>query len=239
MRVIASISGYLGLIMANAVFASLVLVFGLLESRGRLWWPMGRLWGRTILTGSLSRLQASGFEQLEWNQPAILMANHQSYMDVPSIIAACPVPLRFVARKEVFKAPIMGAAMRATGQICVDRSNRERAIASLRAAASTIAEGRTVLLFPEGTRSFDGELQAFKKGGFMLALQAQVPIIPVGIDGTAAIAPRGDWLFCPGRVRVVMGDPIPTAGLSVEDRDALMERVRSGLLRAQTRAKVI
>jgi len=229
MRLIATITGFLGLFIANTVFATLVFVCGLVDSHGRLWWPMGRMWGRTILWGSLSRLNATGFERLKWNQPAILMANHASYMDVPALIAACPVPLRFVARKEVFKVPIMGAAMRATDQISVDRSNRERAIESLNRAAKKIADGRTILVFPEGTRSVDGELQPFKKGVFMLALEAGVPIVPIGVSGTRNIVPRGGWMFRPGRVRVVVGAPIETDGMTVEDREVLMARVRESI----------
>ena len=145
-------------------------------------------------------------------------------------------PIRFVARKEVFKTPVMGQAMRATGQILVDRSDCEQAIASLSQAAKRISKGITVLVFPEGTRSSNGELKDFKKGGFMLALEAQVPIIPVGVSGTRSIVPRGEWRFKPGTVGVSMGDPIPTAGLTVSDRDALMRTVRDALLREKERA---
>ncbi len=237
MRFIATTTGYLGVVVANVIFATLVMLCGLVDSHGRFWWFMGRMWGRTIYWGSLSRIRARGFERLEWNQPAILMANHESYMDVPALIAACPVPLRFVARKEVFAVPIMGSAMKVTGQISVDRSNRERAIESLKAAASSIADGRTVLLFPEGTRSADGLLGPFKKGGFMLALQAGVPIVPVGVAGTRDIVPRGGWSFRPGTVQLVVGDPIPTEGLTVEDRDTLMAQVRGAIESARDSAR--
>ena len=237
MRLIATITGYIGVIVANTLFASLVLVCGLIESHGRLWWRMGRMWGRTIMWGSLSRVTVEGMDQLEWNQPAILMANHQSLMDVPALISACPVPLRFVARKAVFSVPILGMAMKATGQISVDRTNRERSIDSLSKAASQISNGRTVLVFPEGTRSDDGEVGQFKKGGFMLALQAGVPIVPVGVSGTRGIVPRGGWSFRPGRVRIVVGAPIATAGLRVEDRDDLMDRVLDSMKACVERAK--
>ena len=114
--------------------------------------------------------------------------------------------------------------------------DREQAIASLSQAAKRISKGITVLVFPEGTRSSNGELKDFKKGGFMLALEAQVPIIPVGVSGTRSIVPRGEWRFKPGTVGVSMGDPIPTAGLTVSDRDALMRTVRDALLREKERA---
>jgi len=194
------------------------------------------LWGQTIYASAWSPIRASGFDSLTWDQPCILMANHESYLDVPAVIAVCPTPIRFVARKEVFKTPILGQAMRATGQISVDRSDRDQAIQSLQAAAREIAKGRTVLVFPEGTRSSDGMLQSFKKGGFMLAIDAQVPIIPLGISGTRRMVPRGEWRFQPGIVGVSLGAPISTAGLAAADRDELMVRVRDALAAERDRA---
>jgi len=236
MRILTTITGYLGLFFATVVFASLVFVFALVDRKGRLWWLSGRMWGRTICWGSFSRIRPVGFDQLQWNQPAILMANHESYMDVPAIIASCPVPLRFVARKEVFKTPIMGQAMWVTGQISVDRSNRTQAIKSLSKAAKRIANGRTVLVFPEGTRSNDGVFGSFKKGGFMLALESGAPIIPVGLSGTRELVPRGSWMFRSARVGIVVGNPIETKGLTVEDRDQLMERVKKAIQDAREKA---
>jgi len=238
-KILTTITGYLGLLLANLVFASLVFVVAIFDRKGRLWWPLGRMWGRTIYWGALSRRRAAGFEVLEWDQPAILMANHESYLDVPAIIASSPVPLRFVARKEVFKTPIMGQAMWVTGQIAIDRSNREQAIASLSAAAKRIASGRTVLVFPEGTRSANGELGPFKKGGFMLALESGAPIIPVGLSGTRDLVPRGSWMYQPSRVGVVMGDPIETRDMTLDDREALIEQVRDAIGRARSQAEQI
>ena len=230
MRHLCTITAYLGLGLANVLIAGLVFIVAIVDRRGTLWWPMARLWGHTIYAGAWSRLRARGFDALTWNQPCILMANHESYMDVPAIIASCPVPIRFVARREVFQTPVMGQAMWVTGQIPVDRSDRQQAIESLGKAAKKIAAGRTVLVFPEGTRSPDGQLQRFKKGGFMLAIDAQVPIIPVGLSGTRTIVPRGSKTVCPGVVAVCVGSPIETSGLTVEDRDELMERVHSALV---------
>ena len=236
MRHLCTITAYIALGMANLVFAGLIVLVAFVDRRGRLWWPLARLWGRTIYAGAWSPIRTSGFESLTWDQPCILMANHESYMDVPAIIASCPVPIRFVARREVFKSPIMGQAMWMTGQIPIDRSNRERSIASLNKAATKIAAGRTVLVFPEGTRSRDGSLQGFKKGGFMLAINAQVPIVPVGLSGTRSIVPRGSKTFHPGEVGVSVGEPIPTHGLTVEDRDRLMAQVQEALMMQRARA---
>jgi len=236
MRYLCTFTAYIALIFANVTCAGLITLIAGLDRRGVVWWRCARLWGWIIYLGSWSRMKRQGFDALQWDQPCILMANHESYLDVPALIGVCPVPIRFVARKEVFKTPVMGQAMRATGQISVDRSNRAQAIESLSQAAKRIAKGRTVLVFPEGTRSSDGHLQAFKKGGFMLALEAQVPIIPVGVAGTRRIVPRGEWRFQPGVVGVSMGAPIETKGLNVDDRDALMSRVREALELEKERA---
>lgn len=237
MRILTTITGYLGLFLANLVMATLVFFLAFVDRKGRLWWPIARMWGKVIYWGALTPIRTEGFERLQWDEPAILMANHESYLDVPALIASCPVPLRFVARKEVFKAPIMGAAMWATGQISIDRSDRTKAIESLRRAAKQVSSGRTVLLFPEGTRSSDGELGTFKKGGFMLALEAGVPIVPIGLAGTRGLVPRGTWMYSRSRVSIVVGEPIPTAGMSVEDREGLMQTVRERIEEARAVAR--
>lgn len=237
MRIITTITGYLGLFLANVIFATLVLIVAFIDRKGLLWWPFARMWGKVIYWGALTPIDARGFDQLGWDEPAILMPNHESYLDVPALMASCPVPLRFVARKEVFKAPIMGAAMWATGQISIDRSNQAQAIESLRAAAKTVARGRTVLLFPEGTRSRDGTLGSFKKGGFMLALESGAPIIPIGLAGTRSLVPRGTWMYTRSRVALVVGEPISTKDMTVDDRDRLMEMVRDRIEMAREAAQ--
>ena len=239
MRYLCTLTAYIALFFANFVCAGLVALVAQFDKRGVFWWPIARLWGWTIYAGAWSRIVQRGFDVFTWDQPCILMANHESYLDVPALIAVLPSPVRFVARKEVFKTPIMGQAMRATGQISIDRSNRDQAIESLSRAARQISNGRTVLVFPEGTRSKDGEIQSFKKGGFMLALEAQVPIIPVGVSGTRGLVPRGEWRFQPGVVGVAMGEPIETKGLTVEDREALMGSVRDALEAQKLNAKTL
>ena len=131
----------------------------------------------------------------------------------------------------------MGAAMWATGQISIDRSDQTKAIESLKQAAQQVAGGRTVLLFPEGTRSRDGALGEFKKGGFMLAIESGAPIVPVGLAGTRDLVPRGTWMYKRSRVALVVGDPIATSGMSVDDRDQLMATVRSRIEMAREAAQ--
>lgn len=236
-RILTTTTGYLGLFLANLTMATLVFILAFVDRKGWFWWPVARMWGKIVYWGALTPIRTEGFERLRWDEPAILMPNHESYLDVPALIASCPVPLRFVARKEVFKVPIMGAAMWATGQISIDRSDQSKAIESLKQAAKQVSSGRTVLLFPEGTRSSDGDLGPFKKGGFMLALEAGAPIIPIGLSGTRGLVPRGSWMYSRSRVAIVVGDPISTEGLGVEDREWLMETVRERIEAARSAAK--
>jgi 1-acyl-sn-glycerol-3-phosphate acyltransferase len=136
--------------------------------------------------------------------------------------------LRWVAKVELTRVPVFGWALKHTGHIIIDRSNHVQAVATLRAARSKMEEGVSVVIFPEGTRSpADQALLPFKKGGFMLALETGFPIVPIAVRGSREILPRGSWQPASGEIEVVVGAPIPVAGV---DREELVERVRSFIL---------
>ncbi len=188
-----------------------------------------RFWARVSLKLAGVRLAVRGQEHLPRSGAVIFMPNHQSNIDILALFAGLPVQFRWLAKKELFSIPLFGFAMRRTDYIPVDRSDRKAAIASMDLAAQRIAGGTSVIVFPEGTRSPDGALLPFKKGGFMLALQAQAPIIPVRLQGSRAVQPKHSWRIHPGQVSVQIQPPIPTAELSLADRDQLMEEVRRPL----------
>jgi 1-acyl-sn-glycerol-3-phosphate acyltransferase len=155
------------------------------------------------------------------------VANHQSWFDVFALAGFLPGRGTFVATEELERIPIFGGAWKACGHISIDRSDRKKAIESLDRAGERIrSEKRAVILFPEGTRSADGQLQEFKKGAFIVALKTGVPIVPIGISGSRHVMPKGSFLARPGEIRVRIGEPIPMEGLSVADRDALLGRSR-------------
>jgi 1-acyl-sn-glycerol-3-phosphate acyltransferase len=155
------------------------------------------------------------------------VANHQSWFDVFALAGFLPGRGTFVAKEELERIPIFGGAWKACGHISIDRSDRKKAIESLDRAGERIrSEKRAVILFPEGTRSADGQLQEFKKGAFIVALKTGVPIVPIGISGSRHVMPKGSFLARPGEIRVRIGEPIPMEGLSVADRDALLGRSR-------------
>jgi 1-acyl-sn-glycerol-3-phosphate acyltransferase len=191
-------------------------------------------WGPGLAWGALIDIQRDPLPDVDWDQPHIFVMNHQSMFDIVAAFIAIPVNIRFVAKEVLKYVPFLGWYMWATGMIFVDRSNRTKAVKSLAAAGQRIRDGANILAYPEGTRSTDGRILPFKKGPFVVALQAGVPIIPVAIDGSGRLLPRGGFRLRKGVVRVKFGQPIPTAGLGDDDRDALMHRVRDALIDLHT-----
>ncbi|MCS6915389.1 MAG: lysophospholipid acyltransferase family protein [Myxococcales bacterium] len=163
--------------------------------------------------------------------PYVFVMNHQSMFDIPAAFVAIPVNIRFVAKKVLRAVPFLGWYMMSTGMIFVDRRNREQAVRSLEQACAKIRSGISILAYPEGTRApQDGPILPFKKGPFVMAIQAGVPIVPVAIHGSSRLLPRDSLRVTPGPVRIILGDPIPTAGLTQDDREDLIKRVRDTII---------
>ncbi len=151
----------------------------------------GRIWGIVSLWLAGVRLRVEGVEHLPGgDQPVIFAGNHQSNFDILCYFAGLRLQFRWMAKQELFRIPLFGLAMRRCGYISIDRRDRRKAMKSMLAAAEQIRNGTSVVIFPEGTRSEDGHLQEFKKGGFLIALKAQVPIVPVAISGSRNVLPR-------------------------------------------------
>lgn len=198
---------------------------------GRTMMRLGRVWVSWILSTFGVRVEVAGTENVPTHAPVILMSNHQSLVDIAAIVMTLPrsVRWRFVAKKELVRVPIFGQALVASGHIIIDRDNREKAVESLRLAAERIRAGTTVIVFPEGTRSPDGHLRWFKSGPFHLALEAQVPIVPVTVSGSQRITPKGELRVRRGTVKIAYGKPIATRGLGLADRKHLAARVREAI----------
>jgi 1-acyl-sn-glycerol-3-phosphate acyltransferase len=177
------------------------------------------------------RLAVSGLQHVVGGRPTLYCINHRSNVDVvafEALFPRCP-RLRGLYKAELGKIPVLGRAMRLVGFVPVDRANRASAIASVEAAAAQLAAGDSFMIAPEGTRARGEEMLPFKKGGFVMAIKAQVPVVPVALHGTAEAMPRGRFWVRPGLVTVQAGAPVPTAGLTLDDRDRLMETVRGRL----------
>jgi 1-acyl-sn-glycerol-3-phosphate acyltransferase len=178
------------------------------------------------------RVEAIGVEKLDPKQAYVFTPDHRSHADIIVLLAALP-PVRFAAKRELFEEPVLGAAMRALGMIPIDRDDPALAKRTLDAAAARLGKTVSVVIFPEGTRAPAGQMLPFKGGAFVFAIQEQVPVVPVALHNTAHVMPAHGYLTVPGgRVVVEVLDPVPTAGLTFEDRHQLKQRVRTSLIEA-------
>lgn len=195
-------------------------------------WMARAWWAPVLLKFAGATLDVRGADKLKQVGSCMIMSNHQSMIDVAVVFAALPKNLRFVAKRVLFFIPFLGWYMWGMGMIPVDRNNRERAINALRRAMELFDNrgGANVMTFPEGTRTRDGRVMPFKKGLFMLAIDAGVPIVPVAIEGAYDVLPADGFSVRPGTIQVAVGDAIPTEGLDKDDRDALIQRVRDAVI---------
>jgi len=222
----------LTLIVATFVGAVLALLLGPFSRTGDpvLW--LARRWARVLLWSAGVKVIVNMEAQLDPRRPYVFAANHLSTVDIFALFVALPVNIRFIAKKQLGQIPLFGWAMAAGRFIFIDRKNPGAARKSIDRAAARIREGSSVAIFPEGTRSRDGLLGPFKKGGFHLAQQAGVPVVPIAIKGAGEVMPPGSVLVRPGPVIVTVGAPIETKDLTeAADRNALVERVRSEIER--------
>ena len=189
------------------------------------------MYGPVNLTLGFSRFVVEGRENFPTDRPYLIMMNHQSMADILFAWMACPVAVRFIAKRILMFVPIVGLTMWIFGMVAIDRGNVKKAMRSLKKAARILKNKKRILLaFPEGTRTKDGTIGPFKKGVFVLAMKAGVPIVPTAIEGAAVFVPRSGWKPRPVTVRVKVGAPIETAGLKDADREALMKRVRDTMI---------
>ena len=228
-------TGFGGVVMAIWALATVPLtVIGILVAipflgRRRAFYTVGPWFARGMAWFCHIPFTLQGWDQLpeairEGRQSVIFMSNHESQLDPPILVAALPVPAVFIAKKELQYVPFIGWAGWAAGVIFIDRGNRERAIRSIHNAAQEIRDGKNVVIFPEGTRSPDGEMLPFKKGGFALALEAGVPIVPMATVGGHRVLASGSLKIRPGRFTLLIGAPVLPSEHA--DREALMQEVR-------------
>lgn len=224
-------------VLVILIFGTGAILASLFDKRGNLSHLVARAWGRSILFASRIQVTVKGFSNIDPEKAYIFMPNHMSNFDIPVLLAHLKVQFRWLAKAELFRIPFFGFAMRRVGYISIDRSNRKSAFESLALAAETIRNGRSVLIFPEGTRSRDQSVKDFKKGGFVLAVESGVPIVPVIIHGTWRIMSKNGLMIRPGDVTLEILEPIETRDYTRHTKDELLERVRSVIVENFERGK--
>jgi 1-acyl-sn-glycerol-3-phosphate acyltransferase len=213
-------------VAATIPFALMTLAVAAFRSNARVIDGIIRMWARTVVWGAGIHLRAEGTERIDRQQRYILVANHYSYFDIPCIFAAIPQPIRFMAKVSLFKIPIFGWAIGRAGFIPIDRKNRRTAVKSFELAVDRIRKGNTVVVFPEEGRSRERAMRPFQRGGFLLALRSGLPILPVAIVGTFDVFSAHAKRVTPGPVIIKVGTSIPTEGLTVRDKDRLLQESR-------------
>jgi 1-acyl-sn-glycerol-3-phosphate acyltransferase len=219
------------------VMGSISLMLSVYDPKGGRQHWCAQIWCRLIARTTGARVRVHGLEHIRPGTSYVFLSSHQSYMDIPAMLGYLPVQLRIAAKKILFKIPFMGWHLARAGHIPVDRSSTQTAVATMQKAANKIRGGICAFVFPEGTRSPDGALHAFKKGGFKLAMQARVPIVPVTIIGSRQVLPKNSIIFRPGPVDMYVDEPIPTDDLKDEDLEELMRTVRAHMARHFKRMK--
>jgi 1-acyl-sn-glycerol-3-phosphate acyltransferase len=195
--------------MITVPAALLTILFGLFDPYGKHVHGITRLWTRLILKICGVAVKVNGLTQLDPKQQYVFMVNHQSHIDIPVLVQSLPAfQLRWIAKRELLWVPFFGWAMWAAKHITVNRSDRFDASGSLKKAKQRMKAGISLVIFPEGTRSSDGNLLPFKRGGLLLAVKTQTPIVPVTISGSSAILPKGDWRIRGGQIEVTVGTPV-------------------------------
>lgn len=216
---------YVWVVLATVVCGSCTIILSLLLPSSDPAHLVARAWARSILIVSGISVDVRGLAEIDPSRSYVYMSNHLSNFDIPVLLAHLPVQFRWLAKAELFRIPLFGRAMRGAGYISIDRFNRDSAFASIDEAAAKIQQGVSVMIFPEGTRSRDGRLQPFKKGGFVLAVDSTVPIVPLVILGTQTIMPKGSRLIYPNPVELMIQSPIETRGYTRETKAQLMADV--------------
>lgn len=219
------------IILSTIFFGSVSIALSFFDNDGRKEIAVARVWGRTLLKVAGVRVTVEGLDRIDPNGAYVFVSNHLSYMDTPVVLSTIPVQFRFMAKEGLFQIPFLGTHLAQAGHIPVPLDDPRAAVKSLTRAAETIRERRiSVLIFPEGGRSMDGELHEFKEGAAYIAIKAGVPVVPVALIGTREILAMGSATFRRGPVTLRIGDPIPTQSLKIRDREELTECVRKQIV---------
>lgn len=232
--VVATITGNIAVVFGTIACAILAMGTSWLPAGGDWTFRSARIWSRWLLAWSGAKVESEFEAALDPRQGYVFLANHQSMYDVPTLILGVPGQGRFLAKRSLFRIPIFGWALAMGGFVPVDRADRAASRETFRIAVKRLQAGKSLILFPEETRSRDGELLPFKRGGVLMALKTGFPIVPVGIDGSMQVRHRDGWAIRPGTIRAHYGRPIDVSSLEVSQSRELQERVRTEIERLKS-----
>ena len=224
------------IVFSTVAFGLPAMFAALVPPRGDWFTLFARGWARTILFVTGVRLRVLSAERLRAAGSSVVVANHASMADILVLFAGLPVQIRFMAKRSVFHVPFLGWGIAAAGFVPVDRGDSRRGNEAMDAALERLRGGRSIVVFPEETRSPDGSLLPFKKGAARLAIRAGLPLVPVAITGSSHVLRRGSLRSHPGTVVLAVGEPIPTRGREAADRAELTRLAREAIERLREEA---
>jgi 1-acyl-sn-glycerol-3-phosphate acyltransferase len=226
-RLIRSIWVLFNIFFWTPIWATIGIIFSFFDWSGRPIAWVAKQWSKLLLFISGIPYTVNGLDHLDPDQQYVFTANHESAFDILLVYAALPHKLVFLAKTELKKIPFLGWAMVLGKHIFVDRKNHKAALASMDIAKDSLKKyPRSIMIFPEGTRSLDGQMKPFKRGGTVLAIETGLPVVPVAICGTFDVIKKGSFNIYPKTIGLVIGHPVPTTGLSIKDRNTVTETLR-------------
>lgn len=216
-------------VVMSVIEAPLILLVNLFTRSGLPGHWVAVSWTWMVRKAAGVRVTLFGGEKIDPNTSYIIVSNHQGMVDILAQRAVLPMRFRWVIKKELLRIPFFGWGLGATGAISLDRSRPEQASQDLQNSRDKLGNGWSIIIYPEGTRSADGHLLPFKKGGFHLAVNTGFPILPITVNGSYKVLPKGSLVIHPGHVTITVSDPIPTEGLTRDDIPELMKRTREAI----------
>ncbi|NVM22806.1 MAG: 1-acyl-sn-glycerol-3-phosphate acyltransferase [Desulfobacterales bacterium] len=222
---------FLILLILDTFFLACVIIFiSPFDQKGVLLHHVGKFWSRLHILLSGARVQVNGLEKIQKGQAYVLMSNHQSLFDVWVVIAYLPLQIRWIIKAEIRKMPIFGYALKRMGHIYVEKDWKRKKMDYITTKAlEKIKEGTSIFIFPEGTRSKDGNLLPFKKGGALIAIRTGAPVLPITINGSRFVLPKDTMQLMPGKIQIVIGDAIDVHEYTTEDRTLLTDKVKNSI----------
>lgn len=230
MRIVRMIWAWFWAASATTVLFLPMTIAALLSNTGNLAFNISKLWASIMVVVTGVHCYVRGQEKIKPDQSYIIITNHQSLFDILALVTKLGIQFRWVIKKEVLKIPLFGYALWAAKNIFIDRSDRSQAIGSMKHGLERLPKGASVMVFAEGTRSPNGEIHPFKKGGFAMAIDSKLPILPITLNGSRKVLPKGDTSYSPGPIEVIVGDPIDTTNYTHDNLENLIRRTRDAVI---------